>query len=342
MIFLVNGALMNLKFGIFLLCVVLVILLLVFVTPGFDGFRRLLKLDVIGRLSVPGIAPQVINVYLEDSPCDEPGGINKPPVNTISNSNRQIRFNATVYDINGDCNGTATFYICANETAVAPNYCDENYDLTFVTVPKPYVQYGGAKNNLYCNYTATYDLPYYRRCGNWYVNVTVFDVGGLSNTTVRWWKDNLNNEVWYPYVDIGGGTVGNLIYMGEVVLDQWNYGGQNTTKNVGNTNITNLHWNATNFTSGIDVIPIVPMDGNTTFAVDDDTNRINGAGYINETPSVQISFPSYGLARCEDFVCTSTRAKYDLWWHIFVPPPPLPSGVYDNVIQYNVTPELCE
>jgi len=333
---------MNLKFGIFLLCVVLVILLLVFLTPGFDGFKRLLKLELIGRLSVPGISPQVINVYLEDAPghsnpCDEPGGINKPAVDTIANSNRQIRFNATVYDINGDCNGTATFYICANETSIEPNYCDENYDVAFVTVPAPYVQYGGAKNNLYCNYTATYDLPYFRRCGNWYVNVTVFDASLLSNTTVRWWKDNMNNDVRYPYPS------GALIYMGEVVLDQWNDGmGINTTKNVGNTNITTLLWNATNFTYGTDVIPIVPKDGNTTYAIDDDTNRTNGAGYINETPSVQISFPSYGLARCEDFLCTSTRAKYDLWWHIFVPPPPLPSGAYDNVIEYTPIPELCE
>jgi len=339
MIFLVNGALMNLKFGIFLLFVVIVIMLLVFVTPGFDGFKRLLKLELIGRLSVPGIAPQVINVYLEDNPCDIPGGSYKPAVNTISNSNRQIRFNATVYDINGDCNGGITFYICANETAVAPSYCNENYDVAFVTVPTPYAQYGGPKNNLYCNYTATYDLPYYRRCGNWYVNVTALDLSGKSNTTVRWWFDNLNAEVWYPYA---AGTVGNLIYMGEVVPGQWNDGmGKNTTKNVGNTNITTLLWNATNFTSGTDFIPIVLMDGNTTFAVDDDTNRINGAGYINEIPSVQIPFPSYGLARCEDSVCTSTRAMYDLWWHIYVPPA-ISSGVYDNMIQYNITPMSCE
>jgi len=338
---------MNLKFGIFLLFVVLVIILLVFVTPGFDGFKRLINLGLLaGQLKVPGVAPQVIFVYLEDTPgnsnlCDEPGGINKPPVSPTSNSNRQIRFNATVFDINGDCNGGVTFYICANETAVAPTYCDENYDVDFVNVPTPYAQYGGGKNNLYCNYTATYDLPYYRRCGNWYVNVTASDVGGASNTTVRWWKDNLNNEVWYPYVDTGGGSAGGLIYLGEVVIDQWNYGGQNTTKNVGNTNITILYWNATNFTSGTDVIPIIPMDGNTTFAVDDDTNKINGAGYINETPSEQISFPSYGIARCEDSACTSARAKYDLWWHIYVKGG-IGSGVYDNVIEYTPIPELCE
>lgn len=313
-------------------------MLLVFVTPGFNDFKRLIDLGVLtGQLKVSGVAPQVILVYLEDNPCDEPGGINKPVVSPISNTNRQIRFNATVYDINGDCNGGVTFYICANETAVGPIYCDDNYDVAFVNVPTPYVQYGGLNNNLYCNYTATYDLPYYRRCGNWYVNVTAFDTGLKSNSTVRWWKDNLNNDVRYPYPS------GALIYMGEVILDQWNEGmGQNTTKNVGNTNVTILYWNATNFTSGTgDVIPIIAMNGNTTFAVDDDTNRINGAGYINENPPNQISFPSYGLSRCEDSLCTSSKAMYDLWWHIYVPRG-IGSGVYDNMIEYTPIPELCE
>jgi hypothetical protein len=96
-----------------------------------------------------------------------------------------------------------------------------------------------------------------------------------------------------------------------------------------------LLWNATNFTYTSDVIPIISFDGNTTFAVDDDTDRINGAGYIDPNPLVQISFPSYGIDRCEDFACNTPRAKYDFWWHIYVPAG-VGSGIYVNRIEYTV------
>jgi len=324
-----------------LLCVIIVIFLLIFRFTGFENIKKIAEnLGVaIGRLTVPGVSPQVITVYLEDNLCDEPGGANQPRVSPLENSYRQIRFNATVYDINGDCNGTATFYICMNETAVGPTFCSADYSVQAVNVPGAYAQYGGSSNNLYCNFTATYDLPYFRKCGNWYVNVTAFDVEGHSNSTVRWWKDNLLGAVGYPY---SNGIVEELVYMGTVILGQWNLGmGQNWTKNTGNVNITSLVWNATNFTlvpSGAGVIPIIPFQGNTTFAVDDDTNIMNGAGYINERPSVQIQFPSYGLYRCEDFGCTSSRAMYRLWWHIYVPS--VPSGIYENTIQYDILDTL--
>ena len=319
-----------------MLCVILAIFLLVSMVPGFEGIRRFIELAVVGKLRVAGVPPQIIAVYLEDNPCDEPGGASKPSVNALANSNRAIRFNATVYDINGDCDGNITFYICANETAVVPTYCNDQYKVdSAITVTDPYAQ---SSDNLYCNYTAIYNLPYFRRCGNWYVNVTAYDIEGNSNSTVRWWKDNLLSEVWYPYAN----GVGDVVYMGTVTLGQWNeHMGQNTTKNVGNTNITSLLWNATNFTSGANVIPIISFEGNTTFAIDDDTDRMNGAGYINENPSVQTQFPSYGLYRCENDVCSSTRAMYDLWWHIYVPSA-IPSGIYENKIQFDITSMICE
>jgi hypothetical protein len=315
--------------------------------PGFEGIRRFIELNVVGRLTVPGVSPEIIAVYLEDSPCDEPGGIARPEVNIIADSNRPIRFNATVYDVNGDCNGGLTFYICANETAVPPTYCSADYRVDSPISATLYVQYGGPNNNLYCNYTGIYNLPYFRRCGVWYVNVTALDVGSHSNSTVRWWKDNLGGGVEYPYVN---GVTGDVVYMGIVTLDQWNPNmGRNTTKNTGNTNFTSLVWNATNFTRTelpYDVIGItdagyIGEPGNTTFALDDDEDRMNGAGYINENPSVQIQFPAYGVYRCEDLACTSARAKYDLWWHIHVPPA-ISSGIYENVIQYNFTSMNCE
>jgi hypothetical protein len=331
---------MNVKFLIFLLaCVVFVSLLLVSLIPGFDGFKRLVEMEVTGRLNVKGQAPEVISVYLENVYCDFPGGADPVRVSPTQDSSRSIRFNATVYDINGDCNNAATFYICANETAVSPTYCDENYDI--ISIPATlYAQYGGAKDNLYCNYTATYDLPYFRRCGNWYINVTALDGENKTNSTVRWWHDNTLSAVWYPYINVGEGDVINI---GEVSLGQWNNGmGRNWTKNVGNTNITSLLWNATNFTSGSDVIPILPYNGITTFAVDNDTDRLNGAGYINENPTTQISFPSYGMDRCEDATCiTTAKARYELYWHVNVSLS-ISSGVYENKIHLSWTPLSCE
>jgi hypothetical protein len=328
-----------------LLCLIIVIFFFIFITPGFEEIKHLIELGpVTGVLNVAGVAPQVILVYAENSYCDEPGGPAQPRVDATQDSYRQIRFNATVFDVNGDCDGNATFYICANETAVPPTYCDENYRVDSPIPATLDAKYGGTDNNLYCNYSATYSLPYFRRCGNWYINVTAFDREGKSNNTVRWWKDNLLSEVWYPY-DTATNKPGGIIYMGTVNLGQWNFNmGYNTTKNVGNTNITSIEWNATDFKqkeSPYDVIPIIPKDGNTTFAIDDDQDIVDGAGYINDDPSVKIPFPSYGLYRCEDEACTSTRAKYDLWWHIFVPSG-IQSGIYENVIQYDITPMSCE
>lgn len=329
---------MSVKSVIFLLsCIILIIFLIVLVTPGFNNIKRFIELEIVGKLNVPGFNPQIIAVYLENNYCDEPGGADPPSVDPAEDNYRSIRFNATVYDINGDCNGGVTFYICSNESAVPPTYCNENYRVDSPISATLDAQYGGANNNIYCNYSGTYSLPYFRRCGNWYINVTASDASGLSNSTVRWWKDNLLGAIWYPYAN---GNIGGVVYMGDVALEQWNPGrGENTTKNVGNINISSLMWNATNFTRQnpppIAVIPIIPMDGNTTFAIDDDHDRMNGTGYINETPSEQIQFPSYGMNRCDDWDCTSTRAKYNLSWHIYVPS--VPSGVYENVIQYNYT-----
>ncbi|MCX6822203.1 MAG: hypothetical protein NTW30_05505 [Candidatus Aenigmarchaeota archaeon] len=320
-----------------MLCLIIVIFSLIFFVPGFEGIKRFIELTLVGRLEVEGVPPQVIAVYLENSPCDEPGG-NLRSVNANANDFRPIRFNATVYDINGDCDGNATFYICANETAVSPTFCNEYYYVDSpIIVTAPY-----EKSGLYCNYTTTYNLPYFRRCGNWYVNVTAFDASGKSNSTVRWWRDNLLNAVLYPYVN---GYIGDVVYMGTVKLGQWNTEkGRNTTKNAGNTNISSLAWNATNFTRTQppnDVIPIIPFEGHTTFAIDNDTDKNNGAGYISEIPSSQIPFPSYGLDRCEDFNCNSAKAMYDLWWHIYVPSA-IKSGIYENAIQYNSTPMSCD
>jgi hypothetical protein len=327
------------SFFLVLLFLIIIIFSLIFFFPGFEGIKHFIELTVVGRLEVESRPPQVIAVYLENSPCDEPGG-NLRSVNAKENDFRQIRFNATVYDINGGCDGNLTFYICSNETAVPPIYCNnQNYVDIPIIVLSPYQQ---SFDKVYCNYTGIYNLPYFRRCGNWYVNATAFNNGGKSNSTVRWWRDNLLNAVWYPYFN---DQIGDVVYMGTVKLGQWNLGmGRNTTKNAGNTNISSLVWNATNFTSTQppnDVIPVIPFESHTTFAIDDDTDKSNGAGYISENPLIQIQFPSYGLDRCEDVSCNSARAKYDLWWHIYVPPA-IQSGIYENAIQYNSTPMSCD
>ena len=316
----------------------LVILVIVFSFSflGFEKIKRWIELQVTGRLRVPGVSPQVTAVYLENNYCDEPGGANKPSVIPVANSYRPITFNVTVYDVNGDCGGGITLYICSNESALPnPPYCNAAYSVDSVSNSTPAIKYGPEEcQNCYCNYTATYNLPYYMKCGTWYVNVTASDEEGNKNSTVRWWHDSMLLSVWYPYIE--GDGEGNEVYLGVVNVGQWNYGmGQNLTKNTGNINVTTLLWNATNFTSGDNVIPIIPYEGNTTFAVDDDTDPMNGAGWINETPTVQIAYPPYGLYRCTDFACSNPRAKYYLWWHIYVPS--VPSGEYTNTIQFNAS-----
>jgi hypothetical protein len=320
-----------------LLCVVLIIFLSSLFIPSLNMIMRNIELAISGILRVAGAAPEVIEIYVSNDPsyslCDlvPPG----PQINGLGGSTVNLRFNATIYDLNGDCNNANVYvYMCKNTTGLACNSGRADYNSQMILFQR---------DTYYCNYTtnipSTLPLDYFERYGNWYVNVTATDAGNpaLTNNTVRYWYYNEFTSALYP---VGGGGVVDL---GTINLDAWSIGGENTTRNTGNIRL-NLTWNATDFdcstpgTCGSDSIAI---DG-TNFCTDNDTSRSNGCGYINTDPSVRIEyFPSGGMRRCGNFVCDmdednnvypNSLSNYTLWWHIYATSPKGP-GIYTNSIE---------
>ena len=181
-------------------------------------------------------------------------------------------------------------------------------------------------------------------------NASVNDSQNLGNSTVKWWKDNTRFAIYYPYVTASG-TEGSTIDLGVVNAGIWNNGtgtmsGNNNIKNVGNVNGTTIEWNGTDFTGGTGgSIPIDPCTSpcsgfSTTFAVDTDLIP-DGSGWLNDNPLTRITFPSYGVYRCQDFTCTNpTEARYPLYWHIYIPGGR--AGTFTDLIElYATTSMTC-
>jgi hypothetical protein len=178
------------------------------------------------------------------------------------------------------------------------------------------------------------------------INGTATDASNLQHSLTKYWKYNGLLSILFPFVGnpaTNPQDIGAEINFGDVFSGTWNEGlGANITKNGGNIYLT-LRWNATNFTGPTDFdIEIIPAeDPNTTFAVDNSTIRLDGAGYINDTEYYKIIYPDYNLTRCVDFSCTGDEdggedwANFTLWWHVYIPSV-LP-GTYQNLIELNAS-----
>jgi len=342
---------------VFLIVILLAICISILIVPEV---RRAIGLALTGTLEVGGVAPQVRALYMEYTDSVYSRQLTStitgaPSFDGEEDKNKTLRLNATVYDQNGDCQNGFTWYVCTNDTGLST--CNSVTAIYTITVASPIKQYAcEGCPNCCCNYTSTYNLEYYRFCGVSRVNGTARDISLLTNSTLGFWKFNERYSMLYPYVgdpNTNPGAVGDVISLGGVNVGQWNWGGQNTTKNGANTKF-NMYWNASNFTGGNppDVIPIIntTMIGeptNSTYAVDDDTIRASGAGYIHPVNTTKTLYPSYQIKRCGKFDCgvdedqaAPNYAKFSLWWHLYIESGKS-SGLYNNSIWVTYVPVVC-
>ena len=292
--------------------------------PGVQ--KRIVKLatTIGGSLYIGGIAPQVQAIYVNDQLCpDSPTG---PNINCVENGYNTITVKATIYDENGDCDSaTATAYICSSDIG---GPC--NSSAADATHTKTMTYQSKSGDGLTCNFTATYDLYYFERYGDWYINVTAVDPQNYPNSTSKTFYYVEAAFLSYP-------TDGSsIIDLGAVNMGEWNDGkGAKYLQNTGNIRL-NVTWNASDFVrqGGGSQIPI---DG-TNFCVDRNTDHTDGCGYINDNPLIPIEYyPSGGVHRCGDSGCSADEdggtndAKYYVYWDINVPTGLL-SGTYNNSI----------
>lgn len=350
---------MPIKSVFFLFVIVICVVLLV--SYAFTGDIKFWKAITLGAkpgtLTIQGQAPQVLNIFINNSPtsfstCGNPyDGNNYPVATPTADGYAGLQFRATVYDINTDHNATV-FYICANETL--PANCNQNNAFATLSSTSPTKYNDGIYGpcvNCYANYTVTWNsgLPYYKKCGSWYVNATANDSQNLNNSAVKWWKDNMKMAVIYPWQGLG--QEGNQINLGTVSAGAWNngtgsMGGNDEIKNAGNVNLTIVEWNATNFTGGtggdIGIVTCTsPCTGGyeSTFAVDYSSAIPSNAssGWMNVTPTLRTTYPSFGVYRCENFACASPQnySNYPLLWHIYIPGGR--AGTFTNSIELNTS-----
>jgi hypothetical protein len=332
-----------------------------------DAFVRLGVMQ--GQLSVSGVAPKVIALYMQDITdppytmallTSAPAGA--PLFSPKGDLNKTIRLNATVISKTGDCQSGFTWYVCTNDTGQTST-CRPAVATYVNSSATPVQQWtclvdGATCTNCCCNYTATIQLEYYKYCGLSAVNGTGTTVSGYQNSTLGYWKSNDVIGMYYPY-DALTQTIGNVINLGGVNVGTWNPGlAANYTKNGGNIKFK-MFWNATNFTGGTppDVIPIYdcgsicvpPETGNTTFAVDNDTLRMSNGfpGYISPDNKTQIQYPTYNVLRCGNYGCSQDERKiglnwasFQLWWHLWIESGKS-AGTYTNTIQLNYTQVEC-
>ena len=318
---------------LFLLCMILLIFVLSIYIPTLNMIISNIELTVSGILRVTGSPPQVIEIYVNESRCEEtPPG---PQVDGLAGNRVQLRFNATIFNINGNCNYNTYVYMCKNTTGL-PCTSDRYDYYSHMTLFQ--------RDTYRCNFTDDNTLPldYFERYGNWYVNVTATDSTNPSftNNTQRFWKYNIMGVYLYPVSGVGGNDV---IDIGDITLDSWNTGGANATRNIGNIRL-NMSWNVSDFICTDATCPgpnnVIDIDG-TNFCMDNDTDRTNGCGYINTDPTIKIDYyPSGGMRRCGNLACSQDEelrggdlnlANYTLWWHINTTSPKDP-GIYRNGI----------
>ena len=308
-----------------------------------DVRRALVQLAVVsGILQVAGQPPRVEIIWFNTTPTTYTElSLTAPPgpgMNGLDDRNVTIRFNATIYDVNGDCDlaNSVKIYICTNDTgASCTSGTSGVYVITMTYISK-------SADTYYCNYSTVntfFPLSYYRWFGNSRVNVSVFDKDNLFNSSIGYWYYNPFIGFRYPY------PTGSTIDLGTINVGPWNdNAGANTTKNTGNIRL-NLTWNATDFQCPT-CVPLTPIDINgTNFIVDDDpTNDLCTAGDSACIPDLSTNkvsfFPSGGMRRCGNWICSQDEnfvpspsgANYTTDYHIATTPPKT-SGTYTNTIQ---------
>jgi hypothetical protein len=215
---------------------------------------------------------------------------------------------------------------------------DTNYDYT-VTDTVVDQQWGGPNNNLYCNFTASFNLEYFKWCGIASIYGKAEDVQGNTNDTTVYWRYNLLQPLsFYPY------PAESIIDFGLISAGTWKNTTVKTIKNTGNIQF-NADWNATDFENA--TYGIIDVTGNNYFGLDEDTAP-GGEGWI-ENPPTQITYPTaHVIKRCGNFGCTAdedggaNEAEFDLYWKLYIPLGVEPA-IYENTIQtMSVQVTQCE
>ena len=290
--------------------------------------RNIVKLVVVtGRLEVAQEAPQVRYIYMEDIQLPtSPTGI--PAFDGAEDSTQPLDLKATVYDENGDCNGNFTWYICTNDTLESGPCSSTNYDYK-VSDTSADQQWGGPQNNLYCNFSASFNLEYFKRCGIATIYGVATDVQGNTNSSTVYWKYNAIQVLsFYPY------PYESVIDFGLIAAGAWKNTTVKTLKNTGNVQFNAL-WNATDFYNA--TYGTIDVTGNNYFGLDKDTSPGN-EGWI-ENPPTQITYPTTPIKRCGNFGCTVDEdgsapndAMFDLYWKLYIPLGVNPA-IYTNNIE---------
>jgi len=341
-----------------ILIFLIVILLAVGISLLVPGIRdAIFQLAVYGRLSIGDSGPIVEYIFIQNELGDWvqcPNALCYRQVTPgVNGENVPIR--AQIYDPNGDCdaNYDVRFWVCKNETG--SNICNEaNRDTDIPTYLTG--SFVSPMVNNRCNWTATYPyLDYWKRYGNWYINVSAKDTNNNSWDSVqRVWINNRVKNVAYPYPS------GNIIDMGAINLGAWTDSiGANTTRNLGNTR-SNVSFNSTNFscTEAQCIATPTPIfidgsAGTEKLCIDNDITHLesSGCGFFDAAPQTEVWwFPTNGMLRCGTDTCSDDEvagggnlASYTLYYHIKVSTGKT-SGTYNNTIEIvtcSCDPEPC-
>ena len=310
------------KNAIFAVLLVLVVVSILSFGTDFTG-----QLIRTGQFQVGNLVPSVAAIYInEELTTDTAGDVIIDPV---SNSTKNMTVKVTISDLNGNCdtftNTNVTVYLC-NGTGIC-NSGTADYTV-YLSYNSSDGQWGSS--NEYCNMTNNTfpaEFPFYEINGSWKVNATITDGINTSAPVAKNWTYNELASFDYAY----DGT----IFMGTLVLGQWNNGtGVEEVKSAGNI-VLDLHWNATNF-SGTTFGQNITIDG-TNYIVDDDALSPTDTGnlaqvFMNESASVNVTFvPASGLLTCTSQACSNENSTFDIYWHIDIPPG-LAEDTYENTI----------
>jgi hypothetical protein len=301
-----------------------------------------------GSLNIQGVPPTIIGIYLSQGTeylCSDTVPANCP-MNGAAGGSQSITVKAVVQRNTGDCDSGVTMsgYVCNNTLAICHPSSTPGADYQITSGWSM-----AAKSGIYCNYTNTFSIDYFKHNGPWTINISAASANGNNNTRSRWYYTNLT-AFSYPYVPAVGD--GSSVPLGSVTLGLWNFGvGANISKNQGNMRLS-LTWNATNFTSGANSITVhnytfcvQNISGNPFASTDNYQNMTSPPGPTADFTPLPF-YPSSGVLRCNTTACDKDEfgntypnnlANDTLWWSIFVPMGQA-AGTYMDAIQFNVAP----
>ena len=355
----------------------LIILLIPLILPMYFPVVNQVFLDVTPRgvIHIAGAAPQVLNIYMNETPgadqlcTNDPAELPEWYCNIQNNNDPDtvcdvdpVTIKVEVFDENGNCeqmddpgSGDIIAYICIPDLTEPPQYCDEhNWDFRLTED----LWRRDSDLGLTCNLTADLDWSFYERWGNWSINITVYDVddNAMTNTSnATFYREKFQSFVYPPYDPSSTPCASdNTVDLGQVTLGSYNNGtGCDPAfmtygcwlKNIGNIRL-NITWNASFFNNTADPLTywIDVRYGN--FSIDKDATHTDGAEvYMSDDLVTQVEFPTdagrvqrcggtTGVACDDDEDGSTNEAKFDVYWHINVPPG-LIGGDYENDIWAN-------